>query len=726
MINEFYEIINRDYLERSIPNDQNSISNFMDINNENTKKIINLIENINETETTDNYNKLIKILYNKKSDFANENKTTHNVGILKAMLNDVMKQKTLIDKICKLNEYGLTLFINHGVMENPITELNKPYILSLVGGGLSFSKEYYFNEKYKSDLNNLFEYRRQVISYLSRSNIDIDFNLNILDDVQQIETLIAPYILSNVKKRDVKERVNKYTIDELQSKMGNIDWFNDQFLREYNLQKEGLDVLFGNNILKMQEFELLEVDYLNASNKFKNDLDNGDYYWMFINKLFKKYDENDELYVRLIDNYIKWKIISACSGLVNEDLRLIKFDFYGKKLSGQNEEKPIKERTVSYLITELPELVGKLFCQIYFPKTHVNLMRELIKYLLDAYEDAFTNKCNWIIDKDNKSLEEAIKKITKLRELENQKIGYPDENTYEYKYQKLIEMLNKYRYENLSLLEIDLLKTRWAIIIDAEKLQRNKKDNTEWEMCPVMVNAYYHPLKNEIVFPAGILQNPFFFYMNYKDNLDITNSDVLMDYIRLSNEENNLFKSLKTISMASNFGSIGVIIGHEISHGFDDQGSKFDSNGNMRIWWSDEVKNKYNEITKKLVDQFNEYYLEIDGDQYKVNGELTLGENIADLFGLTISIMAFKKYFNDYKVNNRLNNKTYNECLFELLSALAVTWRYKETKQRTKQKIAIDVHSPAKFRVLGSLKNIPEFYELLNLEMPDNLIKIFD
>jgi len=287
-------------------------------------------------------------------------------------------------------------------------------------------------------------------------------------------------------------------------------------------------------------------------------------------------------------------------------------------------------------------------------------------------------------------------------------------------------MLNKYRYENLSLLEIDLLKTRWAIIIDAEKLQRNKKDNTEWEMCPVMVNAYYHPLKNEIVFPAGILQNPFFFYMNYKDNLDITNSDVLMDYIRLSNEENNLFKSLKTISMASNFGSIGVIIGHEISHGFDDQGSKFDSNGNMRIWWSDEVKNKYNEITKKLVDQFNEYYLEIDGDQYKVNGELTLGENIADLFGLTISIMAFKKYFNDYKVNNRLNNKTYNECLFELLSALAVTWRYKETKQRTKQKIAIDVHSPAKFRVLGSLKNIPEFYELLNLEMPDNLIKIFD
>jgi putative endopeptidase len=724
MINEFYETINKDYLEKSIPNDQNSISNFMDINNENTKKLINLVENIDELRTTDNYNRLIKILYKKKLNFVNENKTIHNIGILKAILNDVMKQKTLINKICKLNEYGLTLFINHGVMENPIKELNQPYILSLFSGGLSFSKEYYFNEKYKSDLNNLFEYRKQVITYLNGLIVDID--INILDDIRHIETLIAPYILSNVKKRDVKERVNKYTINELQNKMQNIDLLAGNFLKEYNLQKEGLNVLFCNNILKMREFDTLELYYLNISEELKNDLDNGDYYWMFINTLFKKYSENDELYVRLIDNYIKWKIISACSGLINEDLRLIKFDFYGKKLSGQNEEKPIKERTISYLITELPELIGKLFCQVYFPQTHLNLMRELITYLLDAYEDAFTNKCNWIIDKDNKSLEEAIKKITKLREIQHQKIGFPDESTYEYKYQKLIQILNKYDYENLSLLEIDLLKTKWSIIIDAEKLQRNVKDNTEWEMCPVMVNAYYHPLKNEIVFPAGILQNPFFFYMDYKDNIDILNNDVLQDYIRLSNEENNLFKSLKTISMASNFGSIGVIIGHEISHGFDDQGSKFDSNGNMRIWWSEEVKNKYNEITKKLVNQFNEYYLEIDGEQYKVNGELTLGENIADLFGLTISIMAFKKYFNDHKINNKLNNKTYNECLFELISALAVTWRYKETKQRTKQKIAIDVHSPAKFRVLGSLKNIPEFYELFNLEMPENLIKIFE
>jgi predicted metalloendopeptidase len=180
--------------------------------------------------------------------------------------------------------------------------------------------------------------------------------------------------------------------------------------------------------------------------------------------------------------------------------------------------------------------------------------------------------------------------------------------------------------------------------------------------------------------------------------------------------------------MASNFGSIGSIIGHEISHGFDDQGSKFDAFGKLKKWWSDDVFKKYNDITRKIVDQYSKYNVEIDVDKkskhtYFVNGNLTLGENIADLFGLSVAIDAFKAYFAD---NTTSFVKTVDECLLELLFAFGNTWRYIETPENAKGRITDDVHSPPQFRIIGTLHNIKDYYRIFNIPLTNDVINIFN
>ena len=207
----------------------------------------------------------------------------------------------------------------------------------------------------------------------------------------------------------------------------------------------------------------------------------------------------------------------------------------------------------------------------------------------------------------------------------------------------------------------------------------------------------------------------------------------MADRVRIS-EIDPKYESIRWITMATNFGSIGSIIGHEISHGFDDQGSKFDAHGKMKIWWSDKVLENYEKLTDKIVKQYNEYNVELKIDNvvttYHVNGKLTLGENIADLFGLSISIDAFIKYYTD---NKEKFTKTFKECIMELLISFANTWRYIELPERSKSRITSDVHSPPMYRIIGTLQNTPYFYKTFGKETypisddkPDNdIIRIF-
>lgn len=766
--NNFYNFANEVYLKKVIPDDQSSLSNFSDITNRNTINMIKLFEKLKADSTA---NKLLKTLYDTKINFTNRTQEDQNDTCFKILnlCKEIDKTETLIDKICMLNDYGVSLFLSYGINENPSDEINDSYIINISTFKLSFDKDYYFNPKYKRELNGIQSYNRRIFKllceryplYFKYTGSQID---EICSDFDYIETLLAPYVFSNVCKRDINERINIYKLKEIASIFKNIDLLNSCFLtKDYNLTKDEkpeVSIIFSNNISKCKKPETqineLVSDPLSEGvepsilkGKIKDNTasvglnnyssldveeqkkhDNGEYYWHFLDDLFKNYQDNDPIRSK-IDNYILWTIISSFMGLISEEIRQEKFKFFGTFLNGQQTEKPNEERAISYLMETLPELVGKLFCDTYFHEDHYKLMKQLVDYLIVAYENNFKFKCDWLKDKD--SLNEALNKLNVLKHDNHLKIGYPKEETYTEKYNILFELFAK-SDQNYSLFDYEIMFNKWLIKFDYVRYKRKTPDYTTWEMCAAITNAYYHPLKNEIVFPAGILQEPFFIFLSDKqlkeDGIDIYSnkyySDILADRIRIS-ESDPKYVSVKYITMASNFGSIGAIIGHEISHGFDDQGSKFDANGKMKVWWSKKVLEEYEKITDKIIKQFDEYSLELKiGNSvniYHVNGKLTLGENIADLFGLTIAIDAFKNYYEDHKGSFK---KTLNECMMELLISFGNTWRYIELPERTKGRINSDVHSPPIFRIEGTLKNTPIFYELFNVKKNEDIIRIFN
>ena len=716
-ITDFYNYCNEIYNNKKIPDDQPSKSNFSDIANSNNNKLIELLDNIDESSFD---NKLLKTIYNKKINFSSlsMNEQIETCNKIQAIIEQILNNNSLIEKITMLNNV-VNIFISYHVAENPTD--GHPYILEINSGDLTFSKDYYIDDKFKKELDGFKEYRYDVLNYLKNTYkvfnyLDID---TINKDVEYIENLLSPYILSNERSRDVVQRINKIKLNDLINKFPNINFDNEHFLYNYHLKdKNNTDIIFESN--------LNNCKILSKDKPDQYDLDNGDYYWYFINDLFYKY-KNDKFYFNKINNYIIWRVINCYVPYICEDLRLKQFYFNAKYFTGQKVEKPIKILAIKYLINVLPELIGNLFCQKYFTKDHKNLMDNLINYLLISSEFNFNFRCKWM---DKNSIENAIKKIKKL--YINKKVGYPEKETYNYKYSQLKNLIecvyNNDNINNMTLFEFKNILVSWYDMLNVEKLNKKSIDITEWEMSSVETNAYFHPLKNEIVFPAGILQEPFFFFLT-KDQLysgriidksDDNISELLEDRIRLSKD----FPSLNTITMASNFGSIGAVIGHEISHSFDDNGSKFDEHGKLNEWWSESVKKNYENITNKIVKQFDNYFIDIDNDKFFINGKLTLGENIADLFGLKIAIDAYKIFYKENK-ENKGNGKTLKQGLRELFVSFANTWRYVESKEQTKSRIVDDVHSPPKFRVNGTIQNIKDFYKVFEQKSDNKIIKVF-
>jgi putative endopeptidase len=271
------------------------------------------------------------------------------------------------------------------------------------------------------------------------------------------------------------------------------------------------------------------------------------------------------------------------------------------------------------------------------------------------------NNLTWMTDKTK------IKALSKLNKI-NTKIGYPD------------------KWEDFRDLVLNIDDTYFELIVKCNQWLTNKNlqkynkpvDKNEWHMTPHTINAYYDPTKNEIVFPAAILQEPFF-------------------------NPNN--------SLASNYGGIGAVICHEITHGFDDQGCQFDEDGNLNNWWTEEDKISFDKASKKLEEQFNQYIIE----EMNINGKLTLGENIADLGGVTITLDCLKDYL---KNNNSVDYKTELKNFF---IQWAIIWRNNIRPDESKQRILTDPHSPGCLRVNGILKNISDFYDIFDINNTDEM-----
>ncbi len=350
--------------------------------------------------------------------------------------------------------------------------------------------------------------------------------------------------------------------------------------------------------------------------------------------------------------YLKWKTISTLADYLSPEFVKQDFAFYGTVLKGTKEMKPMNERVFAAVDGNLGEPLGKLFVKQYFPEESKTYMVGMIENLRSAYRDRI-KALSWMSEETK---EKALKKL----EAFTYKIGYPDEWK---DYSKL--EINKETYlQNV----LNARMYRYKMMTD--KLGK-PVDKKEWFMTPHMVNAYYSSSGNEIVFPAGILQPPFFH---------------------------------PSFDHAINYGGIGAVIGHEFTHGFDDQGSKYDWNGNLNNWWTAEDLERFNALGKALADQYSTYS-PIEG--MHVNGEMTLGENIADLGGLTLAYEALKKELNG-KEPAAIDGFSWQQRFF---LGWANVWKGNITTEELKNRLLTDYHSPAEYRVLGPLVNLKTFEE---------------
>ncbi|GIV38285.1 MAG: peptidase M13 [Thermonema sp.] len=340
------------------------------------------------------------------------------------------------------------------------------------------------------------------------------------------------------------------------------------------------------------------------------------------------------------------------------------FEFYNKTLRGQKQNKERWKRVLATVDDGVGEALGQLYVQKAFPPEAKAKVMEMIDNLQYAYEQHIKD-LDWMSEKTK---EEALKKLAAFK----RKIGYPD------------------KWKDYSGLEI-VRNNYWQNVKNAHRFEFERQvkrlgqpvDKTEWFMTPPTVNAYYNPPMNEIVFPAGILQPPFF---------DPNADD------------------------AVNYGGMGAVIGHELSHGFDDQGRQYDAEGNLRDWWMPEDAERFKERAQALSAQFSSYEV-LPG--VKVNGDLTLGENIADLGGLAIAYTALQKAL-EGKERPLIDGFTPEQRFF---ISWAQVWRTNAREEYLKQQVLVDPHSPARFRVNGPLSNLPEFHEAFGCKEGDKMYR---
>ncbi|MBU3060039.1 M13 family metallopeptidase [Nocardia sp. NEAU-G5] len=363
--------------------------------------------------------------------------------------------------------------------------------------------------------------------------------------------------------------------------------------------------------------------------------------------------------------WASWRVLRARASYLTAAIVEEAFDFNGRTLSGTQENRERWKRAVSLVEDLLGEVVGKLYVAQHFPPAAKQRMQVLVENLQEAYRRNIA-ELEWMGPDTRRAALAKLEKFTP-------KIGYPDRwRDYSEVHIDPSDLVGNYRSGHAADHDRDMNKLGGPV------------DRDEWFMTPQTVNAYYNPGMNEIVFPAAILQPPFF-DMNADD--------------------------------AANYGGIGAVIGHEIGHGFDDQGSKYDGDGNMVDWWTDADRTEFSKRTKALIDQYNQFSPQALAGNHKVNGEFTIGENIGDLGGLSIALVAYQIALgaDQPPVIDGLTG------LQRVFFGWAQVWRTKARAEEAIRRLAVDPHSPPEFRCNGVVRNLDTFHEAFEVEPGDEL-----
>ncbi|MCQ2328158.1 MAG: M13 family metallopeptidase [Paludibacteraceae bacterium] len=485
------------------------------------------------------------------------------------------------------------------------------------GFGLG-EKEYYFDtDEQTTNIRN--EYKKHIAQMFTLFGY-LDGDLA-ADVVMRMETRLAKAALNNVELRDPIANYNKMSISDLQSLIPQIDWA--LYLDLAGMHTDSINV--G------------QIEHLKEAGR-----------------MFAEESLND------LQTYFIWQIIDGSSNYLSNDVYMENFHFYGQILSGKQEPTPLWKRAVSMVNGTLGEAVGQMYVKKYFPEENKARMLALVKNLQTSLGERIA-ATDWMSDETKAKALEKLAAFTI-------KIGYPD------------------TWRDYSALDIDPSLSLYENVLRAAKFEQDYSlsyldkpvDKTKWYMTPQTVNAYYNPSSNEICFPAGILQYPFF---------DMGADD------------------------AFNYGAIGVVIGHEMTHGFDDQGCQFDKDGNLNNWWTEADKAAFEARTKVMEEYFNG--IEVAPGVH-ANGAFTLGENIADHGGLQVSYQAFNKLLQSGKAKLAEDNQFTPQQRFFL--SYANVWagniRDEEILRRTKS----DPHSLGKWRVNGALPQIGAWYDAWHVD----------
>ncbi len=536
----------------------------------------------------------------------------------------ISDRSQIMREMTELDPYGMSGLFDVGIGADMMD--SKMNLVSLGQGGLSLGQKEYYLDTDEATTAIREAFKKHVVRMFTLFGFDEATAQTKMEAVMRIETRLAEKSRSRVELRDPASNYHKMAYADLKKDFSGINW----------------DEFFG--ILGLADMDFVDVGQPEPIHE--------------VEAILADQPLED------LKALMEWQMIDANASALTQEIDAANFDFYGKVISGQQEQKPMWKRATSTVSGWMGEAIGQLYAEKYFPAAAKERMENLVKNLQTALGQR-------IDDQEWMSAETKAKAHEKLDAF-YVKIGYPDKWQ---DYSNLVIDPSKTFFEN----SVEAQKFFWADAV--EKKYKKPVDNTEWHMTPQTVNAYYNPTTNEICFPAGILQYPFF-DMNADD--------------------------------AFNYGAIGVVIGHEMTHGFDDQGRQFDKEGNFADWWTPEDAEMFKQRVQVIIDHF-------DGIEVlpglNANGTLTQGENIADHGGLMVAYQAFKNATKDQPQEDKLGFTPDQRFFLAYAAVWAGQIRDEEIRNRTKS----DPHSLGKWRVDGTLPHIDAWYEAFNIQPGDAL-----
>lgn len=618
---DFYNYVNGNWMKTAnIPSDRARWGSFDELREHTDVAVLDILRSALEgTNAKGSDGQKIADLYRSYVNFEARNK----VGLqpIQQRLNDINNIKNLKDLTAYFSKYGRQggnpFYGGYVSAHVKNSKINTVY---LGGGSLGLGRTYYQkdDEANRKTLADYANFINTIYSKVDQKTKDLK-----APKIITFEKAIAANLMTVEESRDAAKRYNPVAVKDLSKLVKNVDVAG--FLKEVGFKAD--TVIIG------------EIKYFQNLDQILN-----------------------EQNIPVIKDYLKFHLVNGAASYLTEELDKLSFDFYGRKLKGQAEQRSLDKRGLEYVNGNIGELLGKLYVEKHFPEEAKAACDELVQYLIKSFEVHIKN-LDWM---SPVTKEKALDKLSKF----TVKIGYPD------KWKDYSSLnIGTSLYENVQNI------SKWRFEQNLAK-QGKPVDKEEWGMTPQTVNAYYSPLNNEIVFPAAILQAPFYDYR---------------------------------ADAAVNFGGIGAVIGHELSHGFDDSGSQYDGDGNLNNWWTEEDRTKFEAAADALVAQF-EKYEPVPG--VFVNGRFTLGENIGDLGGTSVAFDALKMYLKD-KGNPGLIDGFTPEQRFFL--SWATIWRTKTTDAFVINQVKTDPHSPAQYRAFAPIINLDGFHEAFGTKEGDKL-----